>query len=138
MHIRNLNATINHEGENVSITFEIPATEFVRFVDQLKKTPNTKIKIAATVKDIPTRKQQFYSLVKQYQCTTANKYPAALYKKFTSYWVEVSPDGKKLRFESQSFFDIGRRLATFWEKVPKVEKDEMWNMEKSNSQKTLL
>ena len=43
---------------------------------------------------------------------------------FISYWTETSLKGKKMRFESEKFFDINRRFATFeknakqWNKNP--------------------
>lgn len=32
---------------------------------------------------------------------------------FISYWTETDLKGKKMRFESEKFFDVGRRFSTF-------------------------
>jgi len=41
-------------------------------------------------------------------------------KKFVSYWTEKSRSGKKVRWEDQKFFDIGKRMGT-WMKNSKIE-----------------
>lgn len=47
--------------------------------------------------------------------THSNKYPNELLNEFISYWTEKSPNGKKMRFEAQKFFDVSKRLTT-WQK----------------------
>ena len=64
------------------------------------------------------RALKFASSVKEF-----NKYDLKMLEAFISYWTESRPTGKKLRFEAQTFFDIGKRLAT-WSNREKPEKDD--------------
>ena len=36
------------------------------------------------------------------------------FKKFVSYWTELNASGKKQRWEAEKFFEIGRRLGTWF------------------------
>jgi len=42
---------------------------------------------------------------------------------FYEYWTEHGKNDKKMRFEKQASFDLGRRLKT-WERNQKPEQDE--------------
>lgn len=57
------------------------------------------------------------------------KYPKAMYVEFCKYWIESSARGK-MRFEDQKFFDIGRRLST-WFKNDSCQKQltKFWEAE---------
>lgn len=55
--------------------------------------------------------QQFYNKT----CLFSDKYTSEMIADFCQYWTEKSPNGKKMRFEFEKTFDIGRRLAR-WHK----------------------
>ena len=61
-------------------------------------------------KGVEERKLDFIELMKPYQ----TKYSKALLNDFYSYWTEISANGKKMRFEKEKVFDVGRRLGTWF------------------------
>ena len=63
------------------------------------------------------RALKFASSVKEF-----NNYDLKMLEAFIDYWTESRPTGKKLRFEAQMFFDIGKRLVT-WKNRDKPAKD---------------
>ena len=65
-------------------------------------------------KSIPDRKQG----LKERLYPFLEKYSREMLNDFYSYWTEMNEGGKKMRFEMQKVFDVGRRLAT-WAKNEK-------------------
>ena len=59
--------------------------------------------------DIKQRKTEFKKLLVKYK----EIYVLEMMKDFFEYWTEHSPNDKKMRFEKQTSFDIGRRLKTW-------------------------
>lgn len=59
--------------------------------------------------DIEIRKSKFISDVSLFR----NTYPDHMLKEFCEYWMEHNEGGKKMRFEMQEVFNIGRRLVTW-------------------------
>ena len=57
------------------------------------------------------RENEFRHAAQSYQ----SDYSQELINAFCDYWTESKPNGKKMKFEMQKTFDIGRRLAT-WER----------------------
>ena len=47
------------------------------------------------------------------QKTYKSPYNKEMLKKFWNHWTELSPNGRKFRFEKQATFDMSRRLATW-------------------------
>ena len=68
------------------------------------------------VNDIELRKQSFAG--KLYAYKEFNLYSDEMIKEFYDYWTEHSENGKKMRFEKESVFDIKKRLET-WQKRSK-------------------
>ena len=62
-----------------------------------------------TKRTLNERKQAFVEQLKPY----LNKYGSAMLNEFYSYWTEMSPGGKKMRFEKETVFDVARRLTTW-------------------------
>lgn len=86
------------------------------------------------------KKDKFYKDLRAYQKEHPEKYPAGLYKKFINYWTEESKDQKKIRIDKEDFFNIGKRLSTFWGFTKQDEKNELWkehNEAKQKQQPTL-
>lgn len=91
--------------------------------------------VPASQKTIADKKIQFIKLLIDWVKKNNGKYPKLMYVDFVKYWTEKSFNTKKekLRFEDQKFFDIGRRLSTwfkncsdftiagYWEKESKVD-----------------
>ena len=61
-----------------------------------------------------------------------NDFAQKLIDDFIAYWTEISVKGKKMRFESEKFFDIKKRLDTF------KRNEETWNSTKSKKVKDEL
>lgn len=78
------------------------------------------------------KKIVFMKLVIDWGIEHPNKYPKLLYKQFVIYWTEQNLGGKKLklRYEEQKFFDVGRRLATWFSKSQDTDITKMWEEEK--------
>lgn len=87
------------------------------------KTPNVNVNVNEPVKekvnkkdnDIDKRKAEFKKLLSKYQ----DIYVLDMMKDFFSYWTEHSPNDRKMRFEKQTSFSVGRRLRTWKENSKK-------------------
>lgn len=83
---------------------------------QTSNKPSTTNKNVKNVKnDIKERKAEFKKLLAKYK----DVYVLEMIKDFFEYWTEHSLNDKKMRFEKQTSFDIGRRLKT-WQKRSKT------------------
>ena len=71
------------------------------------KNKNEKVDNAAHAATIEQRKQAFYELLLPYR----SQYDASLLENFFSYWTELGRTNKKLRFELERTFEVGKRLA---------------------------
>lgn len=58
-----------------------------------------------------------------------NKYSDEMINDFIEYWCEPNRTKKKLRFEAQKFFSMGRRLATWARNEKKWNTPKIKNME---------
>ena len=68
---------------------------------------NEKIDNASHAATIEQRKQSFYETLLPYR----EQYDASLLENFFSYWTELGRTNKKLRFELERTFEVGKRLA---------------------------
>jgi hypothetical protein len=60
-----------------------------------------------------------------------DKYPKLMYVDFTRHWLEESQDNKKLRFQGEKYFNIGKRIGTWYTSYfNKKILDEYWQQEK--------
>ena len=88
---------------------------------------------------IKSKKQSLYNLIKIYKDKNPDKYPVKIYNDFYKHWGEVSKNGKNIiRYDEQKFFEIGKRLATFWSRLSTEEKSKLWQLEKDKPKTTLL
>jgi hypothetical protein len=69
--------------------------------------------------NIEQRKQEFAQDMVEF----SGKYNREMMVDFYEYWTEHGKNDKKMRFEKQASFDLGRRLKT-WERNQKPEQDE--------------
>lgn len=81
--------------------------------------------------EVRKRKIAFLKLVIDWVIDNPGKYPKKMCVDFAKYWVEPSIHKKKmkLRFEDQQFFDVGRRLSTWFQKVDQTTLHEYWEQE---------
>lgn len=80
-----------------------------------------------TEKNINKRKDIFFDELNAYKHSNPDKYPASLYNKFFSYWTEKTKTGNRMRYEAEKFFELPKRLATFWDRVPEKDKLDFLN-----------
>jgi hypothetical protein len=60
-----------------------------------------------------------------------SKYPKLLYINFARHWMELSNNGKKMRFQGEKFFEIGKRLSTWFSNCNDAKISEYWAAENS-------
>ncbi len=103
-------------------------------IDNIKKD----ILITDILEIVKEKKTKFHELIQNWQKANPLKYPFILYEEFFSYWSETinqtesskRQTTKRLRYEFQDFFDIGRRLATFWKNKNDQQKQQAWTLHK--------
>lgn len=98
---------------------------------EVVNTPGAKSSSEKKEVTMTQRKINFLKLVIDYATDNPSKHPKLMYVEFAKYWVESSMHKKKviLRFEAQDFFDIGRRLSTWLQKVNDVTLHGYWDSE---------
>ena len=69
-------------------------------------------------------KKNFITMVNDYkEKNKKTELNDILIGEFISYWTELNPSGTKMRYQSEKFFDVGRRLST-WNRKAKEYKDK--------------
>ena len=126
MKINGLQAEIENEGEFVILKLKMHPADFVKFVQDCGKIRKEKIKVEPI--DMAERKKLFLAKISVFKTENEGKYPVKIYNDFYKYWTESN--GKKMKFEDQKFFEIGKRLATFWGRLSTEEKSKLWQLEK--------
>ena len=90
-------------------------------IKNIKKDKNniieSEIKISPQTKknDIESEKQSFIEKLKPFSKKNGGEFEPELLKEFFHYWTELNTNEKKMRYQSQKFFEIKRRLIT-WKK----------------------
>lgn len=82
---------------------------------------------------IEERKTKFYNNLLEFQKQNLEKYPDVLYTKFFSYWTELTQSQKQMRFEGEKYFEVPKRLATFWLRFDKEVKKDFYETLKNKS-----
>lgn len=77
-------------------------------------------------------KTEFLKSVVEWVKINPGKYPQLMYVEFCEYWIEKSPTGKKMRFQAEKFFDLGRRLSTWFKsEICQKKLPDFWEKEKN-------
>ena len=134
MKINGLQAEIENEDGYVILKLKMHPADFVKFVTDCGKIKKEKVKTEQV--DIKLRRDKFLTDIATYKCQNEEKYPTYIYNSFYKHWTESN--GKKMKFEDQKFFEIGKRLATFWSRISTEEKSKLWQAEKDKPKLTLL
>lgn len=87
--------------------------------------PSAKDKDKDKEKEIVFNKEKFIKNVREHQ----NGHDEELVLLFINYWTELDKSNKKMRFESEKFFEIPKRLATF------EKNEEKWSKSNGESRK---
>lgn len=101
----------------------------VKNVEQTSTNPTVNVNVNGTVNgsvnvnDIKERKKEFADKLTAFM----ERYDKPLLKDFFNYWTEHSENGKKMRFEKESVFDMALRLST-WAKRSKPSKPEKMDL----------
>jgi hypothetical protein len=90
-----------------------------RNADETRVKPNKNDKNENNENNIEERKQEFAQDMVEF----SGKFNREMMVDFYEYWTEHGKNDKKMRFEKQASFDLGRRLKT-WERNQKPEQDE--------------
>ena len=83
-------------------------------VFELYRNENENNNFKSNSLNIEEREKEFKEAVKKF----SSNYPIETLKEFFNYWSEPNQSKKKMKFELQDTFDIGRRLVT-WTKNEK-------------------
>lgn len=77
---------------------------------------------------IRKRKIDFIQLLLAWVNSNPEKYPKLMIFDFTKYWLEPTLEKKKtvLRFEGQAYFEFGRRLSTWFNRVESIKISQYW------------
>ena len=70
---------------------------------------NVNVNVNNTVNGIERKRDEFKKLLEPFK----EKYTARLLNVFYEYWTASDLKSKKVRFENEKFFDVGRRLASW-------------------------
>lgn len=128
-----MKSEIIHEGEFVKITYYIPAAQFIELVKQLHQPKKIKVHHLEIDVDkvIAAKKKQLFEKVAAWKEAHPGKYPNKVYNDFMLYWAEATKKGTaKIRYDEPKYFEIGKRLATFWGRLDETEKSKAWQLEK--------
>lgn len=134
MKINGLQAEIENEGEFVILKLRMHPADFVKFVTDCGKIKKEKVKKESL--SIELRKQFFLAEVSHFKVQNEGKYPTSIYNEFYKWWTES--DGKRMKFEKQDCFEVGKRIARFWNPKSTEEKSKLWQAEKDKPKATLL
>jgi hypothetical protein len=119
-----LNKLKNTEELNITSTTRGTLIEVVNYnTYQVDDTPAKPIKKEAG-KSVEEREIKFRDSLVPY----VSQYGKQMIRQFFDYWSEMSPRGKKMRFEKEKVFDIKKRLVTWsskdWNKTQITKGDD--------------
>jgi hypothetical protein len=87
-----------------------------------------------TIKDkeekIKNSKIKFCKQVIVWATKNPDKYPKLMYFEFAKHWLELAQSEKSLRYEDEKFFEIGKRLATWFSFSDNKKLSDQWSAEK--------
>lgn len=101
---------------------------------------NNEVVAANASKQTPIEKIEFDKAIRKKEFETSlvpflGKYDKTMLRDFADYWTENNYGKKKMRFENEQFFDISRRLATWYkrskEKIAPKDETPVYTMPKS-------
>jgi hypothetical protein len=106
-----------------------PGKQSVPYNNTNNNTSDNKKEAPPSIEDkIKEKKTAFFKLIETYKTKNKGKLPDVLYQKFFEYWSETNAKGK-LRHEDEQFFEVGKRLGTFWARVTDEERSRMWKQQ---------
>jgi hypothetical protein len=104
--------------EDSNTDLEIKICQYSNLVELLEafcqiQSKNKEIEVAhSTPQLIAQKKESFAKLIAPYVGGN-NGFDKTEANKFFSYWTEKSEKGRKMRFEKEPVFDVGRRVGTW-------------------------
>ena len=115
---------------------EVTNPTSVKSVEQDSTNPTVSVNanVTVTVNDtdikrtIEYRETEFKNSLHPF----VNAYPIPMLEKFYLYWTEKKPKGRKMRFEMQKTFDVGRRLVTWNDNNSKFNNNKHTKNERLN------
>lgn len=123
---RNPTVSVN-DSVSVSVSGNVSDKEYIQF-DSVEETSTT-----PKIKSISDRKETFKNLLSPFE----NLYDKNLLNDFCAYWTEHGINDKKMRFEKEKSFEVGRRLGT-WKKNEKNFNKGNFNVPKKTAMEIAL
>jgi len=100
-----------------SVIFDL-VSKMPNVENKLPASRGEKVEPVAVKLTIKERKTNLWELIRQ--AGKEKGYEKEMAKEFFDYWVEMNPNGKKMRFEMEKVFDVNRRLNTW------LQNDKKW------------
>lgn len=94
--------------EHIFATYDFIADDLSDFLDKIEEIYHPK------VKSLEERKQAFIEELRPY----LEVYPKEMINDFGKWWLQISPKGRKYKFETEKSFQMSLRLST-WSKRSK-------------------
>lgn len=79
---------------------------------------------------IKNSKIKFCKKVIEWATKNPDKYPKLMYFDFAKHWLELAQSEKSMRYEGEKFFEIGKRLATWFSFSDNNKLSAQWTAEK--------
>jgi hypothetical protein len=79
---------------------------------ELKKNHSKKNQLR--IEENKILKKEFGEKLVPFVGTETGRYPKQMIRNFFDYWTETNESGTKMRFQNQSFFDVSKRLSTWF------------------------
>lgn len=104
-------------------------TKDVTHYESVRNSPKVKESKVKESKDIKERKIEFKETLNPY----LEKYGKQVLTDFYYYWTELDKSGKKMRYESEKFFEVQKRIATWYNRSLKsFDKTKLDKLDKPN------
>lgn len=83
--------------------------------DSVNPTPRSQMEVF--IKSVEEKNESYMALLLELSTKAPQDICARELDKFISYWTEYNGDGTRQRWQSEKFFDVKRRLATWFSRV---------------------
>lgn len=115
-------------GESLGNT---PDNESLREPDNngLHNNPISNNTIKDKIDSIRQKKIDFVLKLLSWVEHNPRKYPKLMYIAFTKHWIELKKNGKKIRYDDEQFFEMGKRLSFWFSRASDKEIATAWEAE---------
>lgn len=118
-------ATTSGKSDTLQSDYPLPENPTVVNTDNTSKTVLVK-----NEEKIKNSKIKFCKRVIEWATKNPDKYPKLMYFDFAKHWLELAQSEKSVRYEGEKFFEIGKRLATWFSFSDNNKLSAQWTAEK--------